>query len=160
MACRLCLSAIEWEIFESSGQVTHLCQKCNTSTVWRERNPHADTKKAEQPREQAQNPPLVVSPMEERRKARRTPMKKAACIRYSGTEVVVACEDISKEGFRFTGPKEYPQGTRIEAAVPYIKSSTNIFCPAGIIYCHKMPDGQFRHGVTYAKTRGSMGWDP
>src|SRR5580704_3307273 len=77
--------------------------------------------------------------------------KKSACVRHSGVEVVVACEDISKGGFRFTSRKEYPQGTRVEAAVPYTKSSNNIFTLAGIIYCHKMPDGQFRHGVTYIK---------
>ena len=74
--------------------------------------------------------------------------------------MVVACEDISKGGFRFTSHKEYPQGTRVEAAVPYTKSSNNIFTLAGIIYCQKMPDGQYRHGVTYIKNRGSIGWDP
>ncbi len=160
--CTLCLAAIESEMFETSRQVTHLCKKCNTSTIWREPAANANTRKAGPPQEQEQphNPQLVVSPLEERRKNRRTRMKSAACIRYSGTEVVVSCEDISKEGFRFTCSKEYPQGTRIEAAVPYTKSSTNIFCPAGIIYCQKMPDGQFRHGATYAKTRGSIGWDP
>lgn len=160
LVCALHLSAIELEMFEASRQVTHLCRKCNSSTMWREKAAPADTKKAERPQQQVQNPQLIVSPLEERRKTRRTRMKSAACIRYSGTEIVVACEDISKEGFRFTCPKEYPQGIRIEAAVPYTKSSTNIFCHAGIIYCHKMPDGQFRHGATYAKTRGSIGWDP
>jgi len=49
---------------------------------------------------------------------------------------------------------------RVEAAVPYTKFSTNIFSLASIIYCHKMPDAQFRHGVTYTKTSGSIGWDP
>jgi hypothetical protein len=159
-SCMLCLSAIEWEMFEASGQVSFLCQKCNASTIWKERATNADMKKADQPQAQARNAQPIVSPLEERRKTRRTRLKSTACIRYSGTEIVVACEDISKEGFRFTGPKEYPQGTRIEAAVPYTKSSTNIFCPAGIIYCHRMPDGQYRHGATYAKTRGSIGWDP
>ena len=160
--CTLCLAAIEWEMFETNRQVTHLCKKCNASTIWREPAANASTKKATPPQSQEQphNPQLIVSPMEERRKSRRTRMKSAACIRFSGLEVVVACEDISKEGFRFTCSKEYPQGTRIEVAVPYTKSSTNIFCPAGIIYCQKMPDGQYRHGATYAKTRGSIGWDP
>jgi hypothetical protein len=158
--CTLCLSNIEWEIFEATRQLTHICKKCNISTTWRERARNANSKKAEQPHGQRQDPQLIVSPLEERRKTRRTQMKSAACVRHSGTEVVVACEDISKEGFRFTSPKEYPEGTRIEAAVPYTKSSTNIFCPAGIIYCHKMPHGQFRHGVTYIKTRGPIDWDP
>jgi PilZ domain len=104
-------------------------------------------------------PPPVASPIEERRKNRRAGMKMTACIRFSGLEFVVTCEDISKGGFRFTGRKEFPKGTRIETAVPYAKSGTNIFTPSTIIYCHKMPDGQFRHGVSYTKSRRSSGWD-
>lgn len=98
--------------------------------------------------------------MEERRKNKRTTMKMAACVRFSGREVVVDCEDVSKGGFRFKSNKEYPEGTHVEAAVPFTKSSTNIFCPAGISYCHKLPDGQFRHGVTYITNRGPIGWGP
>lgn len=84
-------------------------------------------------------------------------MKTAACIQFAGMEVVVACEDISKGGFRFTCHKEYPKGIRVEAAAPYTKFSTNIFIPARIIYCHKIPGGKFRHGVTYLKNRGTIG---
>jgi hypothetical protein len=72
----------------------------------------------------------------------------------------VDCEDISKGGFRFTGRKEYPEGTRVETAVPYATSGTNIFSPSHIKYCLKMPDGQFRHGVAYIKRTSSIGWDP
>jgi hypothetical protein len=104
-------------------------------------------------------PSPVASPVEERRKNRRAGMKMTACIRFSGLEFVVTCEDISKGGFRFTGRKEFPKGTRVETAVPYAKSGTNIFTPSSIIYCHKMPDGQFRHGVSYTKNRRSPGWD-
>jgi hypothetical protein len=86
-------------------------------------------------------------------------MKMTACIRFSGLEFVVTCEDISKGGFRFTGRKEFPKGTRVETAVPYAKSGTNIYTPSSIIYCHKTPDGQFRHGVSYTKNRRSPGWD-
>lgn len=104
-------------------------------------------------------PTPVASPVEERRKNRRAGMKMTACIRFSGLEFVVTCEDISKGGFRFTSRKEFPKGTRVETAVPYAKSGTNIFTPSNIIYCHKMPDGQFRHGVSYTKNRRSPGWD-
>jgi PilZ domain-containing protein len=158
--CTLCLSSIEAEMFEAAREVTHPCKSCNSSTTWREGDQNARAKKASPPAAAAPVPQLIVTPMEERRKSRRMAMKASACIRYSGVEVVVACEDVSKEGFRFTGTKEYPVGTRVEAAVPYTKASTNIFCLAGIIYCHKMPDGHYRHGVTYTKNRGSIGWDP
>ncbi len=87
-------------------------------------------------------------------------MKAVACIRYSGLEVVVACEDISKGGFRFTSRREYLKGTRVEAAAPYTKFSTNIFIPAAIIYSQKIPGGRFRQGVTYIKSRMPIGWNP
>ena len=87
-------------------------------------------------------------------------MKAVGCVRFSGVEVVVDCEDLSRGGFRFTSRKEYPEGTRVEVAAPYTKSSNNIFGLASIIYSHRMPNGHFRHGVNYTKSRGSIGWDP
>ena len=84
-------------------------------------------------------------------------MKMTACIRFAGMEVVVQCEDMSKGGFRFTSSKEYPQGTRVEVAVPYTKFANNIFAVAGISYCVKLPNGQFRHGVTYSRVPGPSG---
>lgn len=157
--CPHSLSSIELEIFEATHELAHWCERCDTSRTWKE--PASKTKiqkpdKAAEPDPQSRS---AVSPIEERRRNKRMAMKAVACIRFSGVEFVAPCEDISKEGFRFTCRKEYPQGTRIEAAVPYTKSSTNIFCLASIIYCHKMPDGQFRHGVNYTKKRSSIGWD-
>jgi hypothetical protein len=162
-ACRsvsaLSLSGIELEIFEATRELTRACEKCKSSRVWRE------TKRVEtrqKPIEVAEAAPISRSaepPKEERRKTRRMAMKASACIRYSGMEVIVTCEDVSKGGFRFTSQKEYPEGTRVEAAVPYTKFSNNIFSPANIVYCRSLPDGQFRHGVAYIKSSGSIGWD-
>jgi hypothetical protein len=158
--CTLSLSDIELEIFETARELTRSCTTCNSFKSWRETSREAIEKKQSSSPRQDPIPKMIDSPMEERRKNRRAGMKTSACVRFSGVEVVVACEDISKGGFRFTSRKEYPQGTRVEAAVPYTKSSNNIFTLAGIIYCHKMPDGRFRHGVTYIKNRRSIGWDP
>jgi hypothetical protein len=158
--CTLSLSDIELEIFEATRELTRSCNTCNSFTAWRETTREAMEKRPGGSQVQDPNPKVIDSPMEERRNNRRAGMKTAACVRFSGVEVEVACEDISKGGFRFTSRKEYPQGTRVEAAVPYTKASTNIFTLAGIIYCHRMPDGRFRHGVTYIKNRRSIGWDP
>jgi PilZ domain-containing protein len=158
--CTLTLSDIELEVFRATQELTRSCENCNASETWREIRQEPAAKQSGPSPAQDPNPTVAASPIEERRKNRRMAMKKSACVRYSGVEVVVACEDISKGGFRFTSHKEYPQGTRVEAAVPYTKSSNNIFTLAGIIYCQKMPDGQYRHGVTYVKNRGSIGWDP
>ena len=162
--CSLSLSDIELEIFEAARELTRSCSTCNSFMTWKETGREVMEKKPVNPSERNAIPKVietpVVSPLEERRMNRRARMKTSACVRFSGVEVVVACEDISKGGFRFTSRKEFPQGTRVEAAVPYTKSSTNIFTSASIIYCHEMPDGQFRHGVSYIKNRRSIGWDP
>jgi len=160
----LSLSEIELEIFEAKQELTRSCDNCHSFMTWRETSRESVGKTPSNSPGQAPKPKMIDSPIEslveERRKNRRAGMKTAACVRFSGAEVVVACEDISKGGFRFTSAKEYPQGTRVEVAAPYTRSSTNIFTPAGIIYCHKMPNGQFRHGVSYIKNRKSIGWDP
>jgi hypothetical protein len=158
--CAYSLSDMELEIFEGTQELTRRCKNCNSSTLWRETGREKLEQKPINSPEQDQDSGSIASPIEERRRNRRTAMKMVACIRFSGVELVVECEDISKGGFRFTSRKEYPEGTRVETAVAYTKFGTNIFSPASITYCHKMQDGQFRHGVTYTKTRGSIGWNP
>jgi hypothetical protein len=156
----LSLSGIELEIYEAKAELTRSCKICNSTRAWREINLEAAKKQLGNPPEQKPNPPSTASQADERRKNRRTKMKMTACVRYSGLEDIVACEDISKGGFRFIGHREYREGTRVEVSVPYTKSSNNMFSLASITYSHKMPDGQFRHGVSYTKTSGSIGWDP
>jgi len=185
--CAISLTDIELEIFEASRELTRSCDTCNSFMVWKETGSKAVRNKPVKSTEQITDPKVieprvaapvtspgpppvpttvvspapspVASPVEERRKNRRAGMKMTACIRFSGLEFVATCEDISKGGFRFTGAKEFPKGTRVDTAVPYAKSGTNIFVPSSIIYCHKMPDGQFRHGVSYTKNRRSSNWD-
>jgi len=79
-------------------------------------------------------------------------MRTPACIRCSSQEEIVSCEDISRGGFRFVGRKQYPEGTIIEAAVPYTELGNNIFARACIVYCSKTPNGRHRHGVAYVRT--------
>lgn len=161
--CEISLSGIELEIFEARRELARFCSTCKTSRSWKETNKEVT---GQQPGKQPVNPlrqkpdsPSVSTALEEKRKTRRTRMKMTACIRYSGLEDVVACEDISKGGLRFVGRKEYRQGTRVEVSAPYTKSNNNMFSLASIVYCLKLPDGQFRHGVSYTKTSGSIGWD-
>lgn len=157
--CTLSLSDIDLEIFGATRELIRSCKKCNSAGIWKETSLAVRSRRPKSSSGRQVNPNSVASPIEERRKNRRTTMKMAACVRFSGIDLVVDCEDVSKGGFRFKSSKEYPEGTFVETAVPFTKSSTNIFCPAGISYCHKLPDGQFRHGVTYIKNREAMGWE-
>ena len=104
----LSLSGIELEIYEAKGELTRSCKICNTSRIWKETTLEVRTKKPGYLSGRDLNSKSIASPMEERRKNRRTAMKTSGCVRFSGVEVVVDCEDISKGGFRFTSRKEYP----------------------------------------------------
>jgi hypothetical protein len=158
--CTLSLSDVELEIFEARRELTHSCVTCHSSRTWRATNREVTRRPTGNPIEQEANHAAIASRIEDRRKNSRTKMKLTACIRFSGLEEVVACEDISKGGCRFIGRKAYPEGTRVEVSVPYTKSSNNIFCLASITYCLKMPGEQFRLGASYIKSGGSIGWDP
>ena len=64
---------------------------------------------------------------------------------------LVECEDVSRGGFRFKSPKAYPEGTHVEVAVPYAKSSVNTFVTARITYEQALSGGLYRCGVAYVK---------
>lgn len=154
------ISEGEVELLESARQLLRPCNICNSRRAWKK--PACEAVPGKQAAAPNPNPiPTKATPfLEERRKARRTAMKMAACIRFSGLDDVVPCENISKEGFRFSSKKQYPEGTRVEVAVPYSTSGLNIFSQAVIKHCAKKPDGEFRHGVAHVKRSGSIGWDP
>jgi len=155
----LSLSDLELEMFETTRELRRACKTCRSTRTWRE------TTRDETPRgpgehpEERSNHGASGAPRVERRKSRRMTMETSACIRYVGREIIVDCENISKGGFRFTSRERYSEGTRLEAAVPYTKFTTNIFSPAFIVYSLKMPGGRYRHGVTYTKPGESTEWE-
>jgi hypothetical protein len=150
------LTDIEMEILESEGALTRHCVRSSAATIWKPtaRSVSGEEEKIPSRRNLESEP--TGSSGRERRQDKRTAMKPPACIRHSGKEEVVVCEDMSRGGFRFKGRKQYPEGTRIEAAVPYTPSTVNIFVPARIAYHQAMPDGSHRHGVAYIAATGNI----
>jgi len=146
------LSEIETEILESEQALTRHCERSSSATIWKPtaRSASVEPEKISSRKNLESGP--GASAGGERRRDKRTAMKPPACIRHSGKEEVVVCEDMSRGGFRFKSRKHYPEGTRIEAAVPYTRSNVNIFVPARIAYHQAMPDGTHRHGVSYITT--------
>ena len=153
------LSEMDLEIFASTHELIRYCETCFASTEWRESREDRAANRSRQSQAPDAAGDDASAPGRERRQNRRTAMRAMACIRFSGTEIVVECEDISKGGFRFKSAREYPAGTRVDVAVPYTKSSTNIFCPATISYCQELPEGKFRQGVNYIKRGDSTNWN-
>jgi hypothetical protein len=151
------LSEIEAKIVELKQSLTRRCKCINSSTIWKQTDRETNERRKSDQRnipsldETAARVPLERR-REERRRDKRTAMKISACIRFSGREVAVECEDVSRGGFRFKSRKAYPAGTPIEAAVPYLKSSVNIFVACQIAYQHELSSGLYRHGVAYVSS--------
>jgi hypothetical protein len=89
-----------------------------------------------------------------RRKHPRARVSYKACIRRSGfTDEIVACEDMSKGGIRFSSRKRYFEHTAIEVAVPYSPGSNAIFVPAEIAWVVEITkDKLYKCGVIYRLT--------
>ncbi|MBZ5698665.1 MAG: PilZ domain-containing protein [Acidobacteriia bacterium] len=150
------LSEIEMEILESKQTLTRYCECRKSSTIWKQTDRRVTERRATE-REVSDRQPTISPPIEEstapdpheRRRNKRTAMNVPACIRSNGKEVVVECEDVSCDGFRFKSRTAYPAGLSIEAAAPYAKSSVNIFVSALIAYQQELSGGFYRHGVAY-----------
>jgi hypothetical protein len=96
----------------------------------------------------------LSAPTDNRLKHPRARVSYKACIRRSGfTDEVVACEDMSKGGIRFTSRKKYFEHTAIEVAVPYSPGGNAIFVPAEIAWVVEITkDKLYQCGVTYRPT--------
>jgi hypothetical protein len=158
LACSRCqtveaasLGEIEEKILESRLCLTRRCKCIKSTTLWKKTDRLPPEPQQRATSRAVPEPPLPAEPCsyEDRRQFKRTAMKAAACIRVSGREVVVQCEDVSRGGFRFKSSESFPVGTKFEAAVPYAKGSVNIFVPCQVAYHCELWAGSFRHGVAY-----------
>lgn len=149
------LSESDMKIYESKQALVRYCVCSNSSTSWKQTDRNVTGRRAKEDGVRDQRRRVLslkepaMGPQQERRRAKRTAMRTGACIRSLGREVVVECEDVSRSGFRFKSRKAYPAGAQIEAAVPYMKSSANIFVTAQIVYQMRVPGGFYRHGAAY-----------
>jgi hypothetical protein len=151
------LTDIERDVFESKLTLTRNCECSNSLTTWMTtdrpvtvRMP-AEHGMSDQTQKVTRAPGPGAQDPRNRRKGKRTSMNFPACIRTDRGETIVECEDVSRGGFRFKSRKAYPEGSRVETAVPYAKSSVNIFVTARIAYTQALSGGFYRHGVAYVK---------
>jgi hypothetical protein len=156
MECSFCqrrevvyLNELELKTFESRKCVARICKICDAPSVW-----------IEALSEFAATDPLTVRPPKPederilpRRNRSRIKARVLACIRRRGfQEEVAVCEDLSKGGIAFRSRNQYPEGTRVEIAVPFTPGSGAIFVPIRIVFSQPIPSaGLFRHGAAYLK---------
>jgi hypothetical protein len=155
MECGFCqrrevvyLNEADLKSFEIRKCVARHCRYCDSPAIW------IEAVSEEAPADQAGIPLLVpeyrAAP---RRNRTRVKARVLACIRRRGfQEEVAVCEDLSKGGISFRSRNEYPEGTRVEVAVPFTPGSSAIFVPIRIVFSQPIVSaGLFRHGAAYIK---------
>ena len=160
MECSFCqrrevvyLNELELKSFEVRKCIARLCRNCDTPSVWVEAQPEIKTPDLPSGRLQANEERVLP-----RRNRTRVKARVLACIRRRGfQEEVAVCEDLSKGGISFRSRNEYPEGTRLEVAVPFTPGSGAIFVPIRIVFSQAIPAaGLFRHGAAYLRQPGDV----
>jgi PilZ domain len=154
MECSFCqrrevvyLNEMELKSFEIRRCVARLCKHCDSPSIWIEAQ--SDTKFEETLSSRAAVEERVVP----RRNRTRVKARVLACIRRRGfQEEVAVCEDLSKGGISFRSRNKYPEGSRLEVAVPYTPGAGAIFVPIRIVFSQPIAAaGLFRHGAAYVR---------
>ena len=130
--------------FEARKCIARYCQHCETPAIFTQALPD-NIKKAE-PADTA----VKVNPSRNRTRVK---ARILACIRHKGfSEEVAVCEDLSRGGLSFRSRNKYPEGSRVEVAVPFTPGSGNIFVPVRIVFSQQIPAaGLYRHGAAYIR---------
>jgi hypothetical protein len=154
MECSFCqrrevvyLNEMELKSFEIRKCAARVCRHCDAPSIWIEAQ-------SESPVEDPQpSRPTVEERVVPRRNRTRVKARVLACIRRRGfQEEVAVCEDLSKGGISFRSRNHYPEGTRLEVAVPYTPGAGAIFVPIRIVFSQPISTaGLFRHGAAYLR---------
>jgi PilZ domain len=158
MECGFCqrrevvyLNEIELKSFEVRKCAARLCKNCDSPSIWVE----AQSESAGGSQEVLPLPSRSAADerITPRRNRTRVKARVLACIRRRGfQEEVAVCEDLSKGGLSFRSRNEYPEGTRLEVAVPYTPGAGAIFVPIRIVFSQPITAaGLFRHGAAYLR---------
>ena len=152
------LLEIETVVLQANKEIARICENCGAVTIWKLTDREISSGRPSVSPIPVEKPKEDPEAGKEKRTNKRAEIKVTACVRYSGIDTVVACENMSRGGFRFRSRKKYPVDLRFEASVPYTKSSFNIFAHARIMYCQELANGEYRHGVAYIKTLDPKDW--
>jgi hypothetical protein len=154
MECSFCrrrevayLNELELKSFEARKCVARICKICDAPSIWIEAQSEIPDPESSPPKK------AVEPPMYPRRNRARVKARVLACIRRRGfQEEVAVCEDLSKGGISFRSRNQYPEGSRLEVAVPFTPGAGAIFVPIRIVFSQAIPSaGLFRHGAAYIK---------
>jgi hypothetical protein len=154
MECSFCqrrevvyLNELELKSFEVRKCVARVCRHCDSPSIWIESQ--SEVRAIENNASQ----PTVEERVIPRRNRTRIKARILACIRRRGfQEEIAVCEDLSKGGLSFRSRNQYPEGSRVEVAVPFTPGTGAIFVPIRIVFSQAIPTaGLYRHGAAYIK---------
>jgi hypothetical protein len=154
MECSFCqrrevvyLNEMELKSFEVRRCIARICKHCDAPSIWVEAQSDLNAADALPARG------AVEERVVPRRNRLRVKARVLACIRQRGfQEEVAVCEDLSKGGISFRSRNAYPEGTRLEVAVPYTPGAGAIFVPIRIVFSQPIASaGLFRHGAAYLR---------
>jgi PilZ domain len=154
MECSFCqrrevayLNELELKSFEIRKCVARLCRHCEAPSIWIESQSEGRVP------ENGAARPTVEERVIPRRNRTRIKARVLACIRRRGfQEEIAVCEDLSKGGLSFRSRNQYPEGSRVEVAVPFTPGTGAIFVPIRIVFSQAIPTaGLYRHGASYIK---------
>ena len=133
--------------FEVRKCVARICKLCEAPSIWIE-----SQSEVREP-ENGAPVPTVEERVIPRRNRTRVKARILACIRRRGfQEEIAVCEDLSKGGLSFRSRNQYPEGSRVEVAVPFTPGTGAIFVPIRIVFSQAIPAvGLYRHGAAYIK---------
>jgi len=154
MECSFCqrrevvyLNELQLRTFEVRKCVARVCKLCEAPSIWIE-----SQSEVREP-EKGVPGPAVEERVIPRRNRTRIRARILACIRRRGfQEEIAVCEDLSKGGLSFRSRNQYPEGSRVEVAVPFTPGAGAIFVPIRIVFSQAIPAvGLYRHGAAYIK---------
>src|SRR5713101_2526401 len=154
MECSFCqrrevvyLNELQLKSFEVRKCVARVCKLCDSPSIWIE-----SQSEIRDPENGAHGAPVEERVLP-RRNRTRIKARILACIRRRGfQEEIAVCEDLSKGGLSFRSRNQYPDGTRVEVAVPFTPGTGAIFVPIRIVFSQAIPTaGLYRHGAAYIK---------
>jgi hypothetical protein len=155
------LDTLEQDVYAVNEGILRYCKHCLLQTIWKQVRGEPDSKPPDSnpiapppvPEPQPEVPPPPPVPPKNRRREVRARVNLKACIRFSGSEEVVVCEDMSRGGLSFKSRKHYPEKTTIEVAAPYSPDSESIFALAEIMHVQELPkEKRFRCGAAYVRS--------
>ncbi len=164
------LNDVELDVYRINAAINRLCKRCGALTVWTRASGDLDDKsvslESKQTPERFPAPTSIPQPAtpvpkarpEDSRKYAPAKVKFTACIRCAGSkDDIVACEEMSRGGLRFTSGKRYVQLSTIEVAVPYSPGALNIFVSALIDRVQELPEQKlFRYDVSFVKSSRNL----